>query len=102
MFDIEPYLEKLDEFCRRWRINEVALFGWALRDDFGPASDIDLLARFEPGVHWTILDHVQMEDELAEIFGRKVDLVSRLAIEENENPYRKKEILNTARVIFTA
>jgi predicted nucleotidyltransferase len=92
----------LDEFCRRWRITEVALFGSALRDDFGPASDIDLLARFEPGVHWTILDHVQMEDELAEIFGRKVDLVSRLAIEENENPYRKKEILNTARVIFTA
>lgn len=102
MFDIEPYLEKLEEFCRRWKITEVALFGSALRDDFGPDSDIDLMARFEPGVHWTILDHVQMEDELAEIFGWKVDLWNRMAVEESENPYRKKEILNTARVIFTA
>ncbi|HUT98361.1 MAG TPA: nucleotidyltransferase family protein [bacterium] len=102
MFYIKPYIEKLEEFCRRWRITEVALFGSALRDDFGPDSDIDLLARFEPEVHWTILDHVQMEDELAEIFGRKVDLWNRMAVEESENPYRKKEILNTARVIFTA
>ena len=99
-FEIGPYREKLEEFCRRWEINEVALFGSALRDDFGPDSDIDLLARFEPDVHWTILDHVQMEDELAEIFGRKVDLVSRLALDESRNPYRKNEILNTARVIY--
>ncbi|OGD79153.1 MAG: hypothetical protein A2Y64_08430 [Candidatus Coatesbacteria bacterium RBG_13_66_14] len=100
MFDIRPYIEKLEEFCRRWGITEVALFGSALRDDFGPDSDIDLLARFESGVHWTILDHVQMEDELAEIFGRKVDLVNRMAVEESENTRRKKAILGTAEVIL--
>ncbi|MCX7022166.1 MAG: nucleotidyltransferase family protein [bacterium] len=100
MFDIKPYMERLAEFCQRWRITEVALFGSALRDDFGPDSDIDLLARFEPEVHWSILDHVQMEDELAELFGRKVDLVSRMAMEESRNPYRKEEILSTAQIIY--
>lgn len=63
-------------------------------------SDIDLLVRFDPEAHWSILDHVQMEDELAEIFGRKVDLVSRCAIEESENTRRKKAILGSAEVIL--
>jgi len=82
------------------QITEVALFGSVLRDDFGPDSDIDLLARFEPEARWSIFDHIDMEDELAEIFGRKVDLVSRSAIEESENTRRKKAILSTAEVIL--
>jgi hypothetical protein len=99
-FEIGPYREKLEEFCRRWGITEVALFGSVLRDDFGPDSDIDLLARFSPEARWSIFDHIDMEDELAEIFGRKVDLVSRSAIEESENTRRKKAILNSAEVIL--
>ena len=90
MFDIKPYIEKLEEFCRRWKITEVALFGSVLRNDFGLDSDIDLLARFDPEARWSIFDHMGMEDELTEIFGRKVDLVSRLALDESRNPYRKK------------
>ena len=50
--------EKLQEFCRRWQIVELALFGSALRDDFGPDSDVDVLVTFskEPGTacsNWT-------------------------------------------------
>ena len=102
MFDVGPFIKKLEEFCRRWKITEVALFGSVLRDDFGPDSDIDLLARFEPEARWSSFDHIDMEDELAEIFGRKVDLVSRMALDESRNPYLKNEILNTARVIYAS
>ncbi|MBX0327370.1 transposase [Oscillochloris sp. ZM17-4] len=56
--DLRPYRA-------RWRISELALFGSALRADFRPDSDIDLLARFEAGVSWGLLDHAQMQQELA-------------------------------------
>ena len=38
----------LADFCRRWKVRELALFGSALRQDFGPDSDVDLLVAFEP------------------------------------------------------
>ncbi len=41
--------ERLRAFCRGWKVAELALFGSALRDDFGPRSDVDVLVRWEPG-----------------------------------------------------
>ena len=41
--------ESLAEFCRKWRIRELSIFGSALRDDFGPESDLDFLVSFEQG-----------------------------------------------------
>ncbi|AET65059.1 nucleotidyltransferase family protein, partial [Methanothrix harundinacea] len=38
--------EKIEDFCRRWKIKEMAIFGSALREDFGPESDLDLLVTF--------------------------------------------------------
>ena len=43
----------VQEFCRRWKIVELSLFGSALRDDFRPDSDMDLLVRYAPGAAWT-------------------------------------------------
>jgi predicted nucleotidyltransferase len=94
--------EKLDAFCRQWRVTELALFGSALRDDFGPESDVDVLIEFDSQARWTLLDFVQMRDELAEVFGREVDLVSRRAIEESRNPFRRRNILESAQVIYAA
>jgi hypothetical protein len=93
---------KLDAFCRQWQVTELALFGSVLRDDFSPNSDIDVLIEFDPEARWTLLDFVQMRDELASIFGREVDLVSRRAVEASRNPFRRKAILQSARVIYAA
>jgi uncharacterized protein len=91
---------KLKAFCQRWRIQEFALFGSILRDDFGPDSDIDALVTFDPEAHWSLLDHVEMQRELESIFGRKVDLVSRKGIANSQNYIRKQEILNSAQVVY--
>ena len=92
----------LADFCRRWQITELALFGSVLREDFRPDSDVDVLVSFAPEARWTLLDLVQMEDELKGIFGRDVDLVSRRGIEASPNYIRRKAILSSAEVIHAA
>jgi hypothetical protein len=93
---------QIADFCRRWKIKEIALFGSALRGDGRPDSDIDFLVTFAPDANWGILDHFQMEEELEKLLGRKVDVVSRLAIERSHNWIRKQEILSTARTLYAA
>ena len=88
--------DAVKHFCARWKIRELDLFGSILRDDFGPDSDVDFLVTFEDAAHWTLLDMVQMEDELASIVGRAVELVSKSAIEQSPNWRRKERILNSA------
>jgi len=94
--------EKIAEFCQRWKIIEFALFGSVLRDDFRPDSDVDVLATFASDADWSLFDHVDMQEELSALFGRKVDLVSRRAIERSDNWIRRKAILNTAEQIYVA
>ncbi|MCX6675644.1 MAG: nucleotidyltransferase family protein [Methanothrix sp.] len=65
--------EKIAEFCRRHHIRRLSLFGSVLREDFGPASDVDVLVEFEPG-HTPGLVFFSMEEELSQIIGRNVDL----------------------------
>jgi predicted nucleotidyltransferase len=90
------------EFCRRWKIVELSLFGSALRDDFRSDSDIDLLVRFAADAEWSLLDQARMERELEDLLGRKVDLVSRAGIERSANWVRRQEILETSRPIYAA
>ncbi len=94
--------KKLAEFCRRWKIVELALFGSALRSDFKPDSDVDLLVTFEADAGWSLMDHVCIQDELTDLLGRKVDLVSRRGIERSHNYIRRKAILDSAEVIYAA
>ncbi len=96
--NVDP--ESLADFCRRWKVAELALFGSALRDDFGPESDVDLLVRFEPEAQIGLLEHVAMEHELSDLLGRKADLVSRRAIERSHNPIRRQAILSSAEPIY--
>ena len=95
-------LEKISEFCQRWKITEFALFGSVLRDDFRPDSDVDVLVTFASDAEWSLFDDVDMEEELSVIFGRKVDLVSRRAVEQSDNWIRRKAILSTAEPIYAA
>ncbi len=89
-------------FCERWKIAELALFGSVLREDFRPESDVDVLVRFGPGASWSLLDHGAMEEELSEILRRKVDLVSRRAVEKSSNRIRRKAILESAQTLYAA
>ena len=67
--------DQIADFCRRHHIVRLALFGSALRDDFGPDSDVDVLVDFEPGQVPSFFRLSDMEDELSALFGgRKVDL----------------------------
>jgi uncharacterized protein len=94
--------DQIADFCRRWKIAELALFGSVLRDDFRPDSDVDVLVTFAADAQWSLFDHVDMEDELKEILGRPVDLVNRRGIERSRNPFRRKAILESARVVHAA
>jgi predicted nucleotidyltransferase len=93
--------EALEVFCRKWKVQEVALFGSVLRDDFGPDSDVDVLVSFQPEAEWDLFDVVDMQNELAAIFGRKVDLLDREAVEQSRNPFRRRGILSNTRVVYT-
>lgn len=94
--------DRVAALCGRWKIVELALFGSALREDFDEGSDIDLLVTFAPEARWSLLDLIQMEDELAEILGRPVDLATRRSIERSRNPLRRDAILGTARIVYAA
>lgn len=94
--------EDITAFCQRWSITELALFGSILREDFNNQSDVDLLVTFAPEARTTFFDMVHMQDELKEIFGRDVDLVSRRGIEECRNYIRRRAILHSAEVVYDA
>ena len=94
--------EKIAEFCDRWKITELALFGSVLRDDFRPDSDVDVLVTFAPEAEWSLFDHMTMEEELSSILNRKVDLVSRRGIERSRNWIRRKAILEAAEPFYVA
>lgn len=87
----------LEAFCRKWRVRELSLFGSVLRDDFGPDSDVDVLISFDEDAPWSLWDLIAMQDELAELFGRPVDLVEREGL---RNPFRRRRILETRQVLY--
>ena len=97
--DLGAYKGKISQFCRKWQIREFAIFGSALRNDFSEASDVDVLVTLEDDAPWSLLDWVDMIDELKVIFGREVDLVEKSGL---RNPFRRKAILESMRVVYAA
>ena len=95
---IELDRERIAEFCLRNHIVRLSLFGSVLREDFSPDSDVDVLVQFAPGAVVTLLDMVTMEDELAEMIGRKVDLRTP----EDLSRYFRANVLATAVVQYAA
>jgi len=90
---------KIADFCHRWKITELALFGSVLRDDFRPDSDVDVLVTFAPDAQWSLFDLVEIQEALSEMLGRKVDLIEKRGL---RNPFRRYEILRTKEVVYTA
>ncbi len=91
--------DRIAEFCRKWQIREFSLFGSVLRDDFRPDSDVDVLVEFAPDHPWSLFEILDLEEELRGIFGRDVDVVMKGGL---RNPFRRKEILSTRRVVYAA
>ena len=94
--------DAIQQFCRRWKIIELALFGSVLRPDFRADSDVDLMVSFADGADWGLLDHLEMQQELANLLQRPVDLISKRALERSANWVRRDAILATAQVIVSA
>ena len=94
--------EQVAAFCERWGVMEFAVFGSALRKDFGPHSDLDVLVRFHPGRHPSLFGLFRMESELSEYVGCPVDVVEREAIERSPNYLRRNAILRSARTIYAS
>lgn len=87
--------EKIADFCRRYHIRKLAVFGSALRKDFRPDSDLDVLVEFDPG-HTPGLAFFGMEQELSELLGRKVDLNTPQFL----SPYFRDKVLAEAEVQY--
>ena len=94
--------DQLADFCQRWKVTELALFGSVLGKQFRPDSDVDVLVSFAEEARWTLFDMVAMEDELTALFGRDVDLVERRAVERSENYIRRKHVLDSAETLYVA
>lgn len=90
---------KIADFCRRWRVVELSLFGSVLRGDFSGDSDVDVLVSFSPQAPWSAFDLVDMREELEILFARPVDLVERAAL---RNPFRREAILRGREVVYAA
>jgi uncharacterized protein len=86
--------DRIEPFCRRNGIRRLAIFGSALRDDFRPDSDVDVLVEFEPGVR-TGLAFFRMQEELSQILGRRVDLNTPECL----SPYFRERVLAEAEEI---
>lgn len=96
-----PY-ERLAEFCKKWKVKELSLFGSVLREDFEPDSDVDVMVEFEHDARRSLFDIISMTDELKEIFGREIDLLTRPAVEQSRNYIRRKAILSSLEVIYVS
>lgn len=95
--DLRPGLrlddDALAEFVGRHGIRRLALFGSALRDDFGPESDVDLLVEFRTDRIPGMLQMAAMELELEALVGRQVELRTY----DDLSTYFRDEVVRTAR-----
>jgi predicted nucleotidyltransferase len=101
--DVNLDLDALGQFCQKWNIRQLFVFGSILRADFRRDSDVDFLVDFEPCPEvdgYDLFDEIHMREELSGIVGRDVDLVDRAVLESSSNPFFKRDVLARAEPIF--
>ena len=94
---IEVSANQIREICQRYHILELGLFGSAARDEMGPDSDIDILVEFDPNARIG-LEFFDLEQELTNLFGRKVDLGTKVSLK----PWVRKNVLRDLRILYAA
>jgi len=90
--------EQIRDFCRRNQIRQLLIFGSVLRDDFRPESDVDVLVEFEPGAQIGLFEFMRIQDELADLLQRPVDLVPK----DGLKPVIRSSVLASAQVVYAA
>ena len=94
-------MSEIVQFCKKWKLTELSLFGSVLREDFRPGgSDIDVMIQYRFDAVPTFHDLDCMEAELAKLFGTEVDVITRASVERSKNYLRRREILSSAKVIY--
>jgi len=96
---IELPMKQIEEFCRKYGVEEFSLFGSVLRDDFSPESDVDVMLKFKPNHGFTFDNTPDIQEELEKMFGRRVDVIEKGRI---RNPFRRHAIMNSYRVVYAA
>jgi len=95
---------QLMEFCQKWQIAELAVFGSILRDDFrddgDDPSDIDLLYTFSESSSHSLFDVTEIQEELERFCHKKIDFISKKGIERSRNWLRRREILNSGMILY--
>lgn len=99
-FAVELPMKQIEAICQHWHITKLAMFGSAVRDDFTPNSDIDLLVQFADTTSLSFADWDVIEASFATIFDRSVDLVDWHAIKNSPNYIRRNTILKEAVILF--
>ncbi len=95
-----PY-DALTALCERWGVAKLSFFGSALRDNFSSESDFDLVVDFPPERRMG-LRFFELEAELEQILGRKVDFISGRGLAYTRNIEFRDEVARTAEVIYAA
>jgi uncharacterized protein len=93
---IQPAIQK---WCKAWRVKECSIFGSAIREDFSPVSDVDVLVEYLPGTSWSDEDAQRILEQLERIVGRRVDLVEKRLL---RNPFIRYDVLSSRRVLYAA
>lgn len=89
----------LIDIAKKYKVKQLYLFGSVLREDFTDQSDIDIMVVFETGTEYSYFDLYDFKDNLQQLFNRKIDLIEKDSL---INPFRRSEILSTARLIYAA
>ena len=87
---------KIRSFCKKHNIILMALFGSVLTSNFSAKSDVDILVQFKKNQGPNFIEFIDMEEELSEIIGRKVDLNTP----NDLSRYFRDEVLEKAKVIY--
>lgn len=88
--------DRIAAFCRKHGIRKFSLFGSVLRDDFGPESDVDVVAEFRPEARFGLFELVDMQDELTAIVGRKAEIFEFRAL----RPWMQEEVARSMEVFY--
>jgi predicted nucleotidyltransferase len=98
---LDEIKSRLAPFCERHGVARLEVFGSLARGEPHRGSDIDLLVTFRPEVHpgW---DFFELYEEIEDILGCEVDLLTRRSVEQDENDIRRRSILQSTREIYTA
>ena len=89
--------QRIKDFCRKWKITRMALFGSVLRDDFRPDSDVDVLVKYASDVDWPCYDYFAMRDDIEALFARPVDIVEEGTI---RNPIKRRCIYENLETVY--